>query len=196
MKNLVLLTLGLFILTSNLQAEIICLKNSKKASVVNGKVNIKIPKLITIESSSCPIGYSSLTDLNKAPVTQTGVWNLSGGSTENYAAAQISFPVKLQTAPTAVIFVIPEVADTTCTGSFSNPTAPEGVLCIYQAVANNLDDQLVDRYFLYNAIDNGGSIISTSSIYGGALYGYNETNGVNFYAWGTWAMTQTPTDVF
>ncbi len=196
MKNLALLTLGLFLLASNLQAEIICLKNSKKASVVNGKVNIKTPKLITIESSSCPTGYSSLTDLNKAPVTQTGVWNLSGGTAENYAAAQISFPVKLQTAPSSVVFVKKDTWNATCTGSFSNPTAPEGVLCIYETLADNLDTQFEDRYFLYNAIDAGTGDISTSSIYGGALYGYNETNGVNFYAWGTWAMTQTPAAVF
>lgn len=138
MKKFTLLILGLFILTGNLHAEIICLKASKKVKVVNDKVNIKTPRLITVATSSCPAGYVLLTDLNKAPTTQTGVWNLSGGSSESYAASQISFPTKLQTVPTEVVFVEADTVNTTCTGTVTNPTAPEGVLCIYEDFARNL----------------------------------------------------------
>jgi hypothetical protein len=172
---------------SSLSAESICMKNSKKARVVNGLATIKAPRFLSLEEGDCPSGYTLLKDLDEAPAVQTGTWNLSGGTGETYAASNISFPTALDVAPASVVYVEAGQTDTTCTGSVSAPTAPAGTLCVYEGNATNLLSTFGDRYYLYSALDTTSA---GSSRFGGALYGYVDSPGSAFYAWGTWAVAR------
>jgi hypothetical protein len=69
--------------------------------------------------------------------TETGVWTLYGGSTASEVASPISFPIPLAAglSGTKVHFApgLGEGPTGTCTGNVSNPTAPSGTLCVYNA---------------------------------------------------------------
>ncbi len=187
-KYLALALLALF--SQSAQGDVICLKNSQKYSVsASRKVTVKAPQLLTTSAATCPSGYTQLTQFVKEETVKTsftGVWNLSGGPSESYTATTISFPEALSSAPTQTIFVESGTTNTTCTGTVESPTAPAGVLCVYEAVAINLDSPVSSRYFMYRGIDNN----SGASKFGGAMYGYQDNPANNFYAWGTWAVTK------
>ena len=192
MKKITLVLLGLLLISSSsaFAADRICLKNSKKVNVVNNKVKIKLPDIIMVSTSACPSGYTELVQVDNfgSGTTMTGIWNLSGAANEDYFASNISFPKPLASAPTSVIFVAAGTNDTICTGSASNPTAPTGVLCFYEALASGMEPLLADRYFSYDPTTNNISgALSSSSRFGAALYGYSDTSSVA-YAWGIWAV--------
>lgn len=172
-------------------ADVICLKNSQRISVSRAKVNVRLPSLMTTSASTCPSGYTQLTEFVRQETTRTsftGVWNLSSTSGRVYAAATISFPEPLSTAPTQTIFVQSGTTDSTCTGSVLNPTAPAGVLCVYESGGgSNMRANFAFRYYMYSGTDTGDG---GASAFGGALYGYSADPDFGFYSWGTWAVTK------
>ena len=185
-KKLLAITIALLILSPAVSAEVICLKNGRKFSVSPAnKVNIKANQFITIAENTCPTGYTALVDVQKEPTVYTGAWNLPGTTGQAYAAWDISFPQALDAEPTAVIFVEASTNHPTCTGSALNPTAPAGVLCIYEGYQEGLRTDFSQRYDDYHPGKTGDA---GASRFGAAFYGYRQV-AADYYAWGTWAIT-------
>lgn len=185
MKKFIFLA-AFFTITISAQAEVICMKNRKKLKVTNSSVKVKAPQILTTAESTCPTGYTQLIEVKDPSTTMTGSWSLSGSETDPYVTETISFPEPLTSAPTSVILVEAGTLNSTCTGSSSSPTAPAGVLCIYEGFQTGLINNFPDRYRTYRTIDvSGGS--GSASIYGAALFGYPQS-AADFYAWGTWAV--------
>jgi hypothetical protein len=175
-------------LAPSVSAEVICLKNGKKFTVSPAnRVNIKANQFITIAESTCPTGYTALLNAQKEPTVYTGAWNLAGANSLGlgYAPGQISFPQALTSAPTSTIFIQAGTSDATCTGTVDNPTAPAGILCVYEGYQEGLKADFSQRYEDYNPTRTGAQ---GPSRFGTAIYGYPEAVD-NYYAWGTWAIT-------
>jgi hypothetical protein len=186
MKAILVVALTCLSFSLSASAEVICLKNGKKFTVsATNKVNIKAAQFITTAETSCPTGYTALINVPKEPTVYTGVWNLGANAVQSYAASQISFPKALDTIPSSVVFVEAGVTNTTCTGSSANPTAPAGVLCVYEGFQAGLRTDFDQRYQTYDPAETSSNGVSR---FGAALYGYKEDAG-EFYAWGTWAVT-------
>jgi hypothetical protein len=189
-RCLLLALIALFVQSAH--ADVICIKNSQRFSVSRSKVKIRVPSLITTATSTCPSGYTQLTPYVKQETTRTsftGIWNLSSATGGSYAPATISFPERLSAAPTQTIFVEAGTTNPTCTGTVSNPTAPAGVLCVYESYVFNMLADPANRYYMYSGIA-GESPPSNASALGGAMYGYPQDGSIGFYAWGSWAVTQ------
>jgi len=77
--------------------------------------------------------------------TETGTWLISAGEKNNVAAA-ISFPIQLAktmgagTATEGVHYVSSAGNGTTCPGSVTAPSAEPGNLCIYEGVAQGIEE--------------------------------------------------------
>jgi hypothetical protein len=181
------------VLVQSAHADVLCVKNSQRISVSRSRVNVRLPSLITTATSTCPSGYTQVTPYVKQETTRTsftGLWNLSSTRGGIYADATISFPERLNAAPTQTIFVEAGTTNPTCTGTVSNPTAPAGVLCIYESYGSNMRGNFTFRYFMYSGIGDISESSSNASTLGGAMYGYSEDTTTGFYAWGSWAVSQ------
>ena len=193
----ILLCAALLCGTGQAAAEKICVKTNVNQSVnANNKVKLKLSNLVKV-AITCPTGFTEVTDLSTAPgaTTQTGIWNLSGpGAAISYAAASISFPRKLVSAP-AVEFVEDGTTGAHCTGTAAAPTAPSGYLCIYESVAVNLNTSFSNRYWAYNPASDGSGSAPSASVHGTAMYGYRQSAAASFYGWGTWAVTGVEADL-
>jgi hypothetical protein len=175
-------------LVQSAHADVICVKNSQRISVSRAKVTVRLPSLMTTSASTCPSGYTQLTEFVRQETNRTsftGVWNLASPTGGSYAAATVSFPEPLSTAPTETIFVRSGISNSTCTGTVSNPTAPPGVLCVYEGVTLNMAAGV--RYNMYSGTDAWDG---NASARGGAMYGYPDDSSAQFYAWGSWAVTK------
>lgn len=189
-KYLPLALIALFVQSAH--ADVLCIKNSQRISVSRSKVNVRLPSLITTATSTCPSGYTQLTPYVKQETTRTsftGLWNLSSATGGSYAGATISFPEQLNAAPTQTIFVEAGTTNPTCTGTVSNPTAPAGILCVYESYGFNMTADSANRYYMYSGTGTE-SVPSNASALGGAMYGYSQDGATGFYAWGSWAVTQ------
>ncbi len=188
MKKIIFVTLLAILFAASAQAEVVCMKNSKKLPVsAAGKVNVKASQFLATSATTCPTGYTQLVTVAEPVTTYTGIWNLTGAANQNYAPATISFPQALESAPTDIIFVEAGTTNSTCTGTSEAPTAPAGILCIYEAYADDLASDFNNRYFSYDGTTGGSGY--AASKYGAAIYGYPETTS-DYYAWGSWAVTK------
>ena len=192
MKYFKILPLIIFLLitTNQLFAETICMKNSQKARVnPRNKVNIKTPQLLIITDSQCPYKFTELVEVNRyqEPKSFTGVWSLGGSQNESQASDSISFPRALQDAPSQTIFVASPYTDSICKGTLSEPTAPAGVLCIYEKSSFNLKADFSERYIISNP---ASSELNTVSRFGAELIGNRGDLPSNYFASGTWAVTE------
>lgn len=187
MKGLVAIIFVGLLGASVASAEVLCVKNSTKSSKVkNSRVSINLGGQLATSPTTCPAGFKQVADLGQASglsllsgQTLTGIFNLSGGNGEGYAADSISFSKPIVAPPTVEV-VKPGLTSSTCTGSVSNPTAPAGRLCIYQAYQSNISS--IGTY------DPTSINFNSASKYGAALYGYASGAG-NFFTWGTWAVS-------
>jgi hypothetical protein len=114
--------------------------------------------------------------------TETGVFFAHGttpvSESAYQAAASISFPVPLASAPTPSI--VPSGSTANCPGSVSAPAAAAGYLCLYVGASADVgNDAVYDPYG-----GNGG----TASRYGAGFI-VNSAGAGNFYVDGTWAVT-------
>jgi hypothetical protein len=112
--------------------------------------------------------------------SETGVFFAEGTASTvgDLAAASISFPVALSSAPTATI--VSSGTTPACQGSVNAPTASPGNLCIYVGATLN-----VTQNALYDPFGGAGG---TTSIYGAGLVADSAAAG-NFYTDGSWAVT-------
>jgi hypothetical protein len=113
--------------------------------------------------------------------TETGSWAAAGSPTAEVGAS-ISFPIPL--APNAIretVIVSPSTAPTEqCPGSFGEPEAKKGVLCIYQSVNGQNEERSLTRY-----------LTSTSNFrFGGIVLVKPEVTFEEVIAIGTWAVTE------
>jgi hypothetical protein len=110
--------------------------------------------------------------------TETGTWSFSaskadGENAEGGLFVPISFPVPLASglSETQVVFVHAPM-EGGCLGSASNPTAPEGKLCVYK---NELVNATADGVFNLSATNEGanapGALLFLGSVTDGA-YGF------------------------
>ncbi len=191
MKKIVLILLSIIFCTFNIQAEVVCMKNIKRYKVsATSKVKVKTPQLLTTEDLTCPAGYTQLVEVPSKPTTFIGSWNLAGQGNGSYGAASISFPEPLDSDPSEVIVVQFGTNNGTCTGSSTAPTAPAGVLCIYEGYQSGLRSDFNNRYNAFTPVDDSGSGRSASR-FGTALFGYPTiASSFEYYAFGTWAVTK------
>lgn len=177
----------IILLSTSVYAETLCLKKKIKIPVVNSKVTVKITNKFIKTATTCPTGYEPVFEPDSGTLapgaTLTGVYNATGISTQDYAADSISFQKPLSSAPTVEIVRLSS-SGTNCTGTFENPTAPSGYLCIYESYSGNLVPGS-NGILVY---DLAGSLINVASKQGAALYIY-KNNSSNFYGWGSWAVT-------
>jgi hypothetical protein len=112
--------------------------------------------------------------------TETGVYFAEGTATTiaDLAAASISFPVPLASAPTPVLVSSGPTAN--CQGSASNPAAAPGYLCVYVGTSTNIA--------VSGIYDPFGGNAGTASAYGAGIVIDSAGSG-NFYSDGTWAVT-------
>jgi hypothetical protein len=130
--------------------------------------------------------------------TEYGTWN-DFGNTENgkIVAASISFTLPVENAakePPQGEFVYATKTGAHCTGSVSEPTAPTGYLCVYDAFK---EEEGTPTYHvkLISLLDPEEALFGTHSVgKKGTLLQFETreigNGGVPFtVAWGTWAVT-------
>ena len=112
--------------------------------------------------------------------TETGAWsmNSSGPFVELYTG--ISFAVPLNGAlPGSNVHFVSSTGGGVCDGTAAEPTAPEGVLCVYQSYSQHVPVE--------------PEIFNASGLVGGAsksgAFVYFEEVEANALAYGTWAVT-------
>jgi hypothetical protein len=112
--------------------------------------------------------------------TETGVYFAEGSAAGSaaLAAASISFPVPLASAPTPVL--VSSGTTSHCQGSATNPTAAPGYLCVYVGVSTNVG--------VSGIYDPFGGNAGTASPYGAGIVIDSAAAG-DFYSDGTWAVT-------
>lgn len=96
-----------------------------------------------------------------------------------YCPATITFPGRVASAPSVVIW-IPQGSPPTgdCAGSSTNPTATPGTLCIYEQTKSNVSSRLVCGLAECPGVDNFGTVLWVSS----TTAGYTTSQG-------SWAFT-------
>jgi hypothetical protein len=121
-----------------------------------------------------------------AGATQTGTYFASGDSGSVYSGAfliaPISFPIPVASSvPAGNVIFVSGGSDPTCTGTVTNPTAPEGHLCIYQQAGGN-------SVFVgvYEPDDSSPEVPGATPT--GALLAFGLT-GASGFSYGTWAVT-------
>jgi len=140
-----------------------------------------------------PTGFSGFTETLPPGKTETGVWAVSVFGIPNQAEvyAPISFNIPLQDA-SEESFVLNKAEtalgegpgfEAGCTGSVAEPTAPEGILCVYtdEEVANEstlISLTLFDEHTGYRT--SGTALV---------VFGEGPENGASFSGRGSWAVT-------
>ena len=121
--------------------------------------------------------------------TETGAWALGSKVVNGNHIVPLSFNIPLEEAPEAVYYVnaagleitapffeeLPPVTPVNCLGSAEEPTAPEGIVCVYADNENLFEGSIGFTGLLRNTYVSG------------ATFGFNLTN--NSEVWGTWAVT-------
>jgi hypothetical protein len=194
MKRILLATIGTMLVSlGQVSAEVLCAKDIQQFPVTGRTrkiVGVRGPQLFTKAPARCPLGYTLIATIPEGALeadSYSGPWTLSGAAGQPSATGAIAFPKALQAAPTQVIMVGMGEASAICTGTAENPTAPPGVLCVYEAFKSNMAADMASRYLFFDPRkggDAGASKIGTS------IVGFRGSPTVSYYAWGTWAVTQ------
>lgn len=111
--------------------------------------------------------------------TETGMWSLIGGGAAAEQPVPISFPIHLaeQLGTTKVHFV-GTGPEGVCTGNVSQPSAPEGELCVYTAELSGATfEGIYQATGSFPGASNSGALIFFKSVAAGA------------YGFGSWAVT-------
>jgi Collagen triple helix repeat (20 copies) len=111
--------------------------------------------------------------------TETGTWSINSSGKNFEVLAPISFPVRLKAALASANVHFVTSTSTVCTGTVQEPTAPQGVLCVYQAEAFKAPGPVE----VYNASGQVGGASPT-----GAFVDFEEVEAEG-KALGTWAVT-------
>lgn len=134
-------------------------------------------------------GETGFTETLPAGKTETGVWALGARVVNGTTIVPLSFNIPLAEAPENVYYINlagleitapffleePPHTPVNCLGSADEPTAPEGIVCVY---ADKEQLQEGSLGFLGTA---------RNTFVSGATFAYSITN--NSEAWGTWAVT-------
>lgn len=125
---------------------------------------------------------SALVEGSALPVGRTlrGSYGIAGY--DGYAFDSISFGNALPAAPVAHWIAEGATPPAECPGSYTNPQALPGHLCIYETDGNNISFRLVIR-------GDSPSADGKASPWGAAIYIYAATIPSLTYSWGTWAVT-------
>lgn len=135
--------------------------------------------------------------------TEQGVWAASGSV---YGSGAISFVIPLESAPAAhyvnasgqELTGTAEQTPAVCTGSAVNPTAPEGVLCVYATSEreNHVSTVVSTNEYFHSgwkwgvSVDNGvPSSPATATPFGAEVFVLSENLEEAFDVEGTWAVT-------
>jgi hypothetical protein len=149
-------------------------------------------------------GTTGFTETLPKGKTEQGVWATSGNGGTGSGA--ISFVIPLASAP-ATSYVnangkeltgTGEQTPAVCTGSAANPTAPEGVLCVYAHPGRegNISTETATNEFFHGgwkwgvSVDNGATTSpDTATPFGAEVFVLSEKLETPFNVEGTWAVT-------
>ncbi|HEX5309669.1 MAG TPA: hypothetical protein VFW38_11380 [Solirubrobacteraceae bacterium] len=124
--------------------------------------------------------------------TESGTWAYRGSTTNGDVGTDaISYVIPLTAAP-EVEFVYAKATGTSCKGSASAPTAPEGFLCVYSAWEEEFDGKPITAE--YKGTNTGETFNGTGSGLYGALLNFETKHiGESVLPFavleGTWAVT-------
>jgi len=138
-------------------------------------------------------GFSGFTETLPPGKTETGVWAVSVFDIPNQAEvyAPISFNIPLKDASSeAFVLNKAETAqgegpgfEAGCTGSVAEPTAPEGILCVYT------DEEVANESTLISSTLFGEQVGYRTSGTTLVVFGEGPENGASFSGRGSWAVT-------
>jgi hypothetical protein len=192
LKNLALVIVTCSLLSASVVfADVLCVKN--KVGVLQDAINLK-KNLKRVTGNTCPAKHTLLMDLSnlvgetgnlpKAATgkTFTGTFSTGGRATAigDWLSDSINFPTQLANAPVPHVIEDGGLPTTECPGTFSNPSALAGHLCIYVSYQDGVANHTVWSPTTSNSDE--------ASVYGAAIYSY-ATGAGRFYSWGTWAVT-------
>jgi hypothetical protein len=143
-KTALILFVGLLSLVDYASADLLCLKSK----IIKGKI---IHTTKTVTTTSCPKGFSLVADSSlfvgpagplssslPSGVTMRGNFAVGGtGAGPEYAYDSTSYGFSLASQPTVYVVLLGQAAPAQCPGSYSNPQANPGVLCVYESFALN-----------------------------------------------------------
>ena len=172
-------------------ADVLCVKN--KVAVVSGRVNFK-NNIKRVSGTTCPARHTQLLDLTNlvgetgnlpnaaAGKTFTGTFSTGGTSAAigDWSSDTINFPTKLSSNPTPHIIEVGGAATIECPGTYIDPQAIAGHLCIYVGDSSNVTGHSIWSPTTHTS--------AQASVYGAAIYAYADSIN-QFYSWGTWALT-------
>ena len=132
-----------------------------------------------------PTGESGFTSVLPKGKTEKGLYNYYANDVTELSSGGIvhvpfSFPIPVKGGVTGVFVPSSEAGhNPTCTGSFPEPTAPEGVLCVY---STHLSTHEVEPTPQFGGINEAGGVLGFETEAAAADPGYINTEG-------SWAVT-------
>jgi hypothetical protein len=159
---------------------------AKGANCPEGGTKVEVEGSAASKKYVCN-GSTGFTETLPSGETETGAWAL--GNMTGPSIVPLSFNIPLATAPTAIHYIneageersgFPEAFHEAehCFGSFDDPTAPPGEVCIY-----------AEKEVLASGAAGYAPIASFTHLYKtGATFFYN-LKAEEDRAWGTWAVT-------
>lgn len=124
-----------------------------------------------------------LTTVLPSGQTLRGAFNLDtvAGAVDTILGGSISFGFTLSKAPVVEDRQEGSPSTANCPGSYKNPSAAPGVLCVYEAGRNNVSQLAVCGI-------NCEPESPSASPFGAELYSHSQAPG-RFSVWGSWAVT-------
>ena len=199
LKILFILSACSFVTLTNAWSDTLCV--SKKAKVVNGKINLK--KAIKRIEGECPKRFIELANTDEfvgatgpqgpagpqgeaGPFVETlesgktlrGVYYIGGYDDSPYD--EISFQYPLGSAPQSHYINQGAAPPVECPGNANNPQANPGHFCVYERISINVASRGV--------IDFAGAPILADK-HGAGIWHITDTSGVHAVTAGTWAVT-------
>jgi len=119
--------------------------------------------------------------------TLTGTWVAGGqaAASGDVAVTQISFPFPLASAPTPNVIASGGGSTAACPGTYANPQATSGNLCVYEAVALNVAAITTGK--IGDPANSSGPTDATSRF--GVTVVADSSGSGGFVDAGTWAVT-------